>query len=192
MRPAVTANLFSVVSLVYTSPRIIHQSEAFNNANVPATCTSSRPSPYRSETSNESTKDVTTCYSSQVDRRIFLESAAILSIIGGGAAEAAHADEGLVKEDGKVALRTSTTNIPVRYVGTSADATPAALSSSDTTSTSCGPDPEERRISVFERAAPSVVYIDTFVEARDAFSPNVMEVPLGAGSGFVWDDKGHM
>lgn len=36
------------------------------------------------------------------------------------------------------------------------------------------------------------VYIDTFVEQRDVFSTNVMEVPVGTGSGFVWDDKGHI
>eukprot|EP00815_Leptocylindrus_aporus_P006261 CAMPEP_0116063202 /NCGR_PEP_ID=MMETSP0322-20121206/8273_1 /TAXON_ID=163516 /ORGANISM="Leptocylindrus danicus var. apora, Strain B651" /LENGTH=411 /DNA_ID=CAMNT_0003548773 /DNA_START=133 /DNA_END=1368 /DNA_ORIENTATION=- len=53
-------------------------------------------------------------------------------------------------------------------------------------------DPEVRTMGVFERAAPSVVYIDTFIEQRDVFSPNVQEVPLGAGSGFVWDDKGHI
>jgi S1-C subfamily serine protease len=51
---------------------------------------------------------------------------------------------------------------------------------------------ELRRIAVFEKAAPSVVYIDTFVEQRDVFSTNVMEVPVGTGSGFVWDDKGHI
>ena len=53
-------------------------------------------------------------------------------------------------------------------------------------------DPEAKTIAIFEKAAPSVVYIDTFVEQRDAFSPNVQEVPLGAGSGFVWDDAGHI
>lgn len=95
-----------------------------------------------------------------------------------------------MKNDGKVALRTSTENIPQRYVGTSAQ--PVAVDNSDSSAAVCGPDPDERRIAVFERVAPSVVYIDTFVEARDAFSPNVMEVPLGAGSGFVWDDKGHI
>ena len=45
---------------------------------------------------------------------------------------------------------------------------------------------------VFERTAPSVVFIDTFTEQRDQFSTNVMEVPLGSGSGFIWDDKGHV
>ena len=51
---------------------------------------------------------------------------------------------------------------------------------------------ENRRISTFERTAPSVVFIDTFTEKQDAFSPNVMEVPLGTGSGFVWDKEGHI
>ncbi|KAG7355161.1 peptidase S1C HtrA family protein [Nitzschia inconspicua] len=51
---------------------------------------------------------------------------------------------------------------------------------------------ENRRIEVFERNAPSVVFIDTFAEKQDVFSPNVMEVPLGTGSGFVWDKQGHI
>ena len=51
---------------------------------------------------------------------------------------------------------------------------------------------EARRIDLFERSAPSVVFIDTFMEKQDAFSPNVMEVPLGSGSGFVWDKEGHI
>ena len=53
-------------------------------------------------------------------------------------------------------------------------------------------DSEARRIDIFERNVPSVVFIDTFTEKQDAFSPNVMEVPLGAGSGFVWDKEGHI
>ena len=40
---------------------------------------------------------------------------------------------------------------------------------------------EKRRIEVFERNAPSVVFIDTFAEKQDTFSPNIMEVPLGTG-----------
>ena len=51
---------------------------------------------------------------------------------------------------------------------------------------------ENRRIAIFEKASPSVVFIDTFVERRDAFSTNVLEVPLGSGSGFVWDTDGHI
>lgn len=51
---------------------------------------------------------------------------------------------------------------------------------------------EVRRIAIFERNAPSVVFIDTFAERQDVFSPNIMEVPLGTGSGFVWDTDGHI
>lgn len=53
-------------------------------------------------------------------------------------------------------------------------------------------DSESKRISIFEKTAPSVVFLDTFTERRDQFSPNIMEVPLGSGSGFVWDAKGHI
>ena len=127
-------------------------------------------------------------------RRNFLSdsaAAAVLSIIA-SSPSAAYANDDPMKEDGKVALRTSTSNIPARYVGTSAQPAASDDEFSIGINSACGPDPDERRIAVFERVAPSVVYIDTFVEARDAFSPNVMEVPLGAGSGFVWDDKGHI
>lgn len=51
---------------------------------------------------------------------------------------------------------------------------------------------EKRRIEVFEKNAPSVVFIDTFSERQDVFSQNAMEVPLGTGSGFVWDKDGHI
>ena len=51
---------------------------------------------------------------------------------------------------------------------------------------------EEATIKLFEGTTASVVYIDTFVEQRDAFSTNVMEVPSGTGSGFVWDLDGHI
>jgi S1-C subfamily serine protease len=51
---------------------------------------------------------------------------------------------------------------------------------------------ENRRIEIFERNAPSVVFIDTFAEKQDVFSTNVVEVPLGTGSGFVWDKQGHI
>jgi len=53
-------------------------------------------------------------------------------------------------------------------------------------------DSENRRIDVFERNAPSVVFIDTFSEKQDVFSTNVMDVPIGTGSGFVWDKQGHI
>ncbi|CAJ1936593.1 unnamed protein product [Cylindrotheca closterium] len=53
-------------------------------------------------------------------------------------------------------------------------------------------DSEKRRIDTFEKCAPSVVFIDTFTQKQDAFSPNSIEVPIGTGSGFVWDKQGHI
>ncbi len=51
---------------------------------------------------------------------------------------------------------------------------------------------EQNTISVFEKTAPSVVFITTKVIRRDFFSMDVFEIPQGSGSGFVWDDKGHI
>ena len=51
---------------------------------------------------------------------------------------------------------------------------------------------EQETIGLFERNTPSVVFIDTFIEARDALTMNMMEVPAGTGSGFVWDQEGHV
>lgn len=51
---------------------------------------------------------------------------------------------------------------------------------------------EAATIELFEQAAPSVVYITSLVERRDVFSRNVYEIPRGSGSGFLWDDRGHV
>lgn len=45
---------------------------------------------------------------------------------------------------------------------------------------------------LFQRATPSVVFITTFVEKTDRVTMNAIEVPAGTGSGFVWDDNGHI
>ncbi|WP_373549971.1 S1C family serine protease [Haliscomenobacter sp.] len=56
-----------------------------------------------------------------------------------------------------------------------------------------GMTPEESHtIDLFEKAAPSVCYITTSVVRRDFWSRNVMEIPQGSGSGFVWDRSGHI
>jgi S1-C subfamily serine protease len=53
--------------------------------------------------------------------------------------------------------------------------------------------PDERAtIAVFERATKSVVFIANTAVQRDIWSFNVMEVPQGAGSGFVWNKQGHI
>lgn len=51
---------------------------------------------------------------------------------------------------------------------------------------------EERMISVFQTASPSVVYITTTDKVLDFWTRNVSERPSGTGTGFVWDQEGHI
>lgn len=51
---------------------------------------------------------------------------------------------------------------------------------------------ERTTIGVFERATKSVVFIANTAIQRDVWSFNVMEVPQGSGSGFVWNKQGHI
>lgn len=51
---------------------------------------------------------------------------------------------------------------------------------------------ERVNMEVFEQVSPSVVYITNKRFQRDFFSFNVMEIPQGTGSGFLWDNKGHI
>jgi S1-C subfamily serine protease len=58
-----------------------------------------------------------------------------------------------------------------------------------------GPLPEWEQASIrrFKEAAPSVVYITTTEErSRDFFGMDVVEVPAGSGTGFIWDADGHV
>ena len=51
---------------------------------------------------------------------------------------------------------------------------------------------EKARISLFERTWRSVVHITTLTVRSDPFRLNVLEVPRGTGSGFIWDQQGHI
>ena len=51
---------------------------------------------------------------------------------------------------------------------------------------------EENNIKVFENAAPATVFITNNRLRRDLFSFNVMEIPQGSGSGFVWSREGYI
>lgn len=51
---------------------------------------------------------------------------------------------------------------------------------------------EKGTISLFKTVSPSVVYITTTAVRRDPFSMRALEVPQGAGSGFVWDENGYI
>ncbi len=51
---------------------------------------------------------------------------------------------------------------------------------------------EQSMIELFERSRDSVVYISTRQQVRDFWTRNVFSVPRGTGSGFVWDEHGHV
>ena len=51
---------------------------------------------------------------------------------------------------------------------------------------------EKSTVDLFRKCSPSVVYITTLGRAMDFSTRNVFEVPQGAGSGFIWDNAGHV
>ena len=51
---------------------------------------------------------------------------------------------------------------------------------------------EQATIEVFEGVSPSVVYITTVERVVNLWTRNVTQVPRGTGSGFMWDEHGHV
>jgi S1-C subfamily serine protease len=51
---------------------------------------------------------------------------------------------------------------------------------------------ERGTIALFEAASPSVVYITNLAVRRDFLTLNSFEIPQGTGSGFIWDQNGHV
>jgi len=51
---------------------------------------------------------------------------------------------------------------------------------------------EQSTIELFERSRASVVFISTRQQVQDLWTRNVFSVPRGSGSGFIWDDAGHV
>ena len=51
---------------------------------------------------------------------------------------------------------------------------------------------EKGTIALFKTVSPSVVFITTMAVQRDALSLRALEVPEGAGSGFVWSEEGYI
>jgi S1-C subfamily serine protease len=51
---------------------------------------------------------------------------------------------------------------------------------------------EKTNIQIYERVAPSVVHVTNITERNSPFSLNVQRVPRGTGTGFVWDEAGHI
>ena len=46
---------------------------------------------------------------------------------------------------------------------------------------------EANTTEVFQQASPAVVFVTSSELRRQRFSRNIMEIPRGAGSGFIWD-----
>jgi S1-C subfamily serine protease len=53
-------------------------------------------------------------------------------------------------------------------------------------------DEEKANIAMFESAKGSVVFISTLERVVDLWTRNVLTVPRGTGSGFIWDEQGHV
>ncbi|WP_086617124.1 S1C family serine protease [Erythrobacter tepidarius] len=51
---------------------------------------------------------------------------------------------------------------------------------------------EKATIALFEKSRDSVVFISTTQLVEDAWTRNVFAVPRGTGSGFIWDNAGHV
>lgn len=51
---------------------------------------------------------------------------------------------------------------------------------------------EKSTIAVFRQASPSVAHITTIAVREHPFTLDVLQIPQGSGSGFVWDEKGHI
>ena len=66
---------------------------------------------------------------------------------------------------------------------------PTAIATAETTPVFLTND-EQNNISVFKSASPSVVFVTNTQLRRQRFSHNVMEIPRGSGTGFIWDESG--
>lgn len=51
---------------------------------------------------------------------------------------------------------------------------------------------EQATIAIFERNSPSVVFISTVERVMNLWTRDIREIPQGSGTGFVWDNAGHI
>lgn len=87
-----------------------------------------------------------------------------------------------------IALSCSTDSLPAQTARRAADLAPRPATPR---SGPLRPD-EQFVVDLFEKAAPSVVYITTLAQRADFFTRAVYEVPQGTGTGFMWDTNGHI
>ncbi len=74
------------------------------------------------------------------------------------------------------------------------DVWPRAAAQAPRAVTARGPLPpgEQATISLFEKTRVSVVFITTQAQVVDRWTRNIFNIPRGTGSGFVWDEQGHI
>jgi len=53
-------------------------------------------------------------------------------------------------------------------------------------------DAERSTVELFQHASPSVVFITSLAVRRNAFRFDLTQIPRGSGSGFIWDEAGHV
>jgi S1-C subfamily serine protease len=75
----------------------------------------------------------------------------------------------------------------MRLPGSAPEAVPRAVTARGTLA-----EDEQNNIAVFKAVSPSVVHITTISLERNFFSLDVMQVPRGTGTGFMWDENGHI
>ena len=51
---------------------------------------------------------------------------------------------------------------------------------------------EKSTIELFEKSKDTVVFITTRQQVQDFWTRNVYSTPRGTGSGFIWDEAGHV
>jgi S1-C subfamily serine protease len=49
---------------------------------------------------------------------------------------------------------------------------------------------ETNTMEIFRKASPAVVYVTNTALRRGLFSLDIMEIPRGSGTGFIWDASG--
>ena len=86
-----------------------------------------------------------------------------------------------------VALAAGTALVLPQYVQSRTEAAPRAVTPRGALAAD-----EQANIDLFKRNSASVVHITSLGVQREMFSMNVQQVPRGTGTGFVWDDRGHI
>jgi len=76
---------------------------------------------------------------------------------------------------------------PIRSSGLDPDAVPRAVTPRGDLA-----EDEKTTIAIFREASPAVVHITTLFVHQDAFSLDLTQIPRGTGSGFIWDQEGHV